>query len=334
MAIGAVVAVAGIAALAVSLSGSSTASSGSTSSSITSSTASSAVSVTATRIIEAETTYATTTFPNGSSSAVTIVNGSQSGGPNPYGPCSIAGQPAGFLFRILSNSSSAPVIGANVTARHFEASVNCDGSLFPGDTTIAHFQTDGSLWYSLDSSNAGFYNLTMTYEGHQYPSMIVPMYPVTLTLVTVDLPSGAFSVDVRTYGANDNYSGPSAISSFGNLSLKMTLANSSVKAGQFLPIRVELVGPGAWNASYGFQTLRVTNATGTVVFNATGRIPSLSPMTYTSALQDFVFSNGWNANYYPEPAGVTIQPGQYGVTISVEVAGHLFVTTQAVQVVA
>jgi len=164
--------------------------------------------------------------------------------------------------------------------------------------------------------------------------MDVPMYPVTLTLVTVDLPSGIFSVDVRTYGANDNYSGPSATSSFGDLSLKMTLPNSSVKAGQFLPIRVEFVGPGAWNASYGFQTLRVTNATDTVVFNATERIPSLSPMTYTGALQDFVFSNGWNANYYPEPAGVPIQPGQYQLTISVEVAGHLFVTTQAVQVVA
>ena len=202
-----------------------------------------------------------------------------------------------------------------------------------GNSSAITVTTNSTGWTILPEQ-LGSYNLTVAYAGRQYPSMDVPMYPVTLSLVTVDLPSGTFSVDVRTYGTNDNFSGPSAISSFGNLSLKMTLANSSVKAGQNLPIRVEFVGSGAWNASYGFQTLRVTNATGTVVFNVTERIPSLSPMTYTSALQDFAFSNGWNANYYPEPAGVPIQPGQYGVTISVEVAGHLFVTTQTVQVVA
>jgi hypothetical protein len=240
-------------------------------------------------------------------------------------PCFIAGESIGVWLRTVSDASGAPLGGVTLTAAN--TGNQC------GNSSAITVTTNSTGWTILPEQ-LGSYNLTVAYAGRQYPSMDVPMYPVTLSLVTVDLPSGTFSVDVRTYGTNDNFSGPSAISSFGNLSLKMTLANSSVKAGQNLPIRVEFVGSGAWNASYGFQTLRVTNATGTVVFNVTERIPSLSPMTYTSALQDFAFSNGWNANYYPEPAGVPIQPGQYGVTISVEVAGHLFVTTQTVQVVA
>ena len=239
-------------------------------------------------------------------------------------PCFIAGESIGVWLRTVSDTSGAPLGGVTLTASN--TGNQC------GNSSAITVTTNSTGWTILPEQ-LGSYNLTVAYAGRQYPSMDVPMYPVTLTLVTVDLPSGVFSVDVRTYGANDNYSGPSATSSFGDLSLKTTLANSSVKAGQFLPIRAEFVGPGAWNASYEFQTLRVTNATGTVVFNATERIPSLSPMTYTSALQDFVFSNGWNANYYPEPAGVPIQPGQYEVTISVEVAGHLYLATQAVEVV-
>src|SRR2546430_943044 len=93
MAIVAVVAVAGIAGFfAVSQSGSSTAGRGTMLSS-TGSAQGSTVSAAATRTIEAETTYDTTTFSNSSTSVVTITNGSQSGGPNPYAPCVIIGQP-------------------------------------------------------------------------------------------------------------------------------------------------------------------------------------------------------------------------------------------------
>ncbi|MDA4118690.1 MAG: hypothetical protein OK455_10140 [Thaumarchaeota archaeon] len=186
-----VAAVAGIAGLfAVTLSGSSSVSSGSTLSSTSSSTPSSTVYPLATRTIEAETTYHTTTFSNSSSSVVTITNGSQSGGPNPYAPCVIAGQPGGFHFRVLSDSSSAPVVGANITAFHIQANDSCNGVFHPGDFTVAHFQTDGSLWYWLDDSNAGIYNFTLTYLGHSVSIVSPQMKPITGSCVTLYLPSG------------------------------------------------------------------------------------------------------------------------------------------------
>jgi hypothetical protein len=189
MAIAAVVAVAGIAGFfALSQSGSSTASSGSTSSLTSGSTLSSVVSAVPTRTIEAETTYDTTTS-NSSTTVVTIVNGSQSGGPNPFAPCVILGQPAGFLFRILSDSSSAPVVGANVTATHLQAGDNCNGVVHPGDITVAHFQTDGSLWYLLDNSNAGVYNFTVSYLGQSFSFASPQMKPITGLCVTLYLPS-------------------------------------------------------------------------------------------------------------------------------------------------
>lgn len=237
--------------------------------------------------------------------------------------CTFSGESIGVWLRTVSDSSGAPIAGVNFTAANIEN--QCGGS-----TTAA--TTNSSGWI-IFPSQLGAYNLTMTYDGRHYPPMFFPMYPVTETLVTVSLPSGHFSVDVRTYGQSNDFSGPSATDSFGNLSLKMTLANPTVKQGQNLPIRVEFIGPGAWNASYLIQSLRITNASGMVVFNMTERIPSLSPMPYTDSLQDFVFSNGWNANYYPQPVGVPIPTGQYQVTISVQVGGHLFAATQTVQVV-
>jgi hypothetical protein len=186
-----VVAVAGIAGFfAVSLSGSSAVSNGSTSSSTSSSTLSSVVSAVPTRTIEAETTYYTTTSSNSSTSIVTIINGSQSGGPNPFAPCAIAGQPADFLFRILSDSSFVPVVGANVTAIHLQATDICNGVSHPGDITVAHFQTDGSLWYLLDNSNAGDYNFTVSYLGQSFSFASPQMEPITGLCVTLYLPSG------------------------------------------------------------------------------------------------------------------------------------------------
>jgi len=265
--------------------------------------------------ISTTTVTTTATMGAGGSSAVSSTQSTA---------CFFAGEPIGVWLRTVSDTSGAPLGGVTFTGAN--VGNQC------GDSSIAPVTTNSTGWIVLPGE-PGSYNLTMTYAGRQYPSIDFPMYPVTATVATIDLPSRIFSVDVRTYGTNDTYSGPSATASFGNLSLKMTLASSSVKAGQFLPIRVEFVGPGAWNSSYLFQTLRVTNASGTLVFNATQRIPSLSPMTYTSALRDFVTSNGWNARPYPQPDGVPIQPGLYQVTISAEVAGYLFVATQSVQVV-
>jgi hypothetical protein len=203
IAIVAVVAVAGIAGFfAVSLSGSSTVSSGLTMASTSSSTPSSTASAVATRTIEAQTTYDTTTFTNSSTSVVTIINGSQSGGPNPYAPCVIAGQPGGFHFRLLSYSSSVPVVGANVTAFHIQASDSCNGVFHPGDLTVAHFQTGGSLWYWLDDSNAGIYNFTVTYLGHPFSIVSPPMKPITGSCVTLYLPSGRTDSTYVTGGSS------------------------------------------------------------------------------------------------------------------------------------
>lgn len=191
MALVAVVTVAGVASFfALSLSGSSAVSSGSASSSTSSSTPSSMVSATATRTIEAQTTYDTTTFSDSSTAVVTIINGTQSGGPNPYAPCDIAGQPGGFHFRVVSDSSSAPIVGVNVTAFHLQAGDVCNGVLHPGDVTVAHFQTDGSLWYSLDDTNAGIYNFTVSYLGQPFSFVSPQMRPITGSCVTLYLPSG------------------------------------------------------------------------------------------------------------------------------------------------
>jgi len=145
-----------------------------------------------TRTITQETTYDTTTFSNSSTSVITIVNAGTTSNPptNPFAPCVIGGQPAGIYLRIISDSSLTPVVGVRVTAVHYEAGDDCNGVPHAGGITISSFQTDGSLWYGLDNSNAGTYSFMAEYSGHSYNFTSGEMKPVSVTCETLYLPSG------------------------------------------------------------------------------------------------------------------------------------------------
>jgi hypothetical protein len=234
------------------------------------------------------------------------------------------GMPIGVAVHVISDSSGSPLGG--VTFNGANVGNQC------GNSTISPITTNSSGWGSLPG-NLGSYDLSFSYLGHEYPDINIPMYPVTLTEVTLQLPSGIFSVDVLEYGGGQSFVGPTSSASYGKLTLNVTLGSSTVRTDQFLPIRVAFMGPGAWNASYVPITLIVTSASGTLVFNATQRAPSLYSMAYSSALQGLITYNGWNARPYPLPDGVPIALGNYEVTIEAEVVGHLFVAQTSFRVV-
>jgi len=236
--------------------------------------------------------------------------------------CSFTGESAGLELRVVSDLSRSPMGGASFSGANVGP---CGNSTIPPTTT----NSTGLVYLP---GGGGYYALNMSYQSRQYPEMNIAVYQVTLTIVTVQLPSGVFSVDVVPYGHVYAFVGPSSTSTYGKLTLNVTLGNSTVKTNEFLPIKVAFVGPGSWNASFGFVGLTVTNASGSIVFNSSQRSPSLSPLPFTDALQGFTTYNGWNARTYPGPPN-PIAPGNYLLTIEAEVGGHRYAVTEGVQVI-
>jgi hypothetical protein len=236
--------------------------------------------------------------------------------------CTFTGESDGVELRVVSDASGSPMGGVSFSG----ANVGPCGNLNVPPTTT----NSTGLFYL--PGGGGYDDLSMSYQGRQYPEMNIAEYPVTLTIVTVHLPSGVFSVDIVPYGHIYPFTGPSATSTYRKLTLNVTLANSTVKTEEFLPIRVAFIGQGSWNASSGEVSLRVTNASGSTVFNSSQRSPSLSPMAFTNSLQGFTTYNGWNAMPYPGPPD-PIATGNYLLTIEAEVNGHVYAVTEGVQVI-
>ena len=243
--------------------------------------------------------------------------------------CYIMGQPIGAGVQILSDGGS-PISGVNVTA-HVVGN-QCGG--FDVSTPL----TNSSGWVKLPGK-PGAYNLTFSYFGNQY-NVGVPMYPVSLTVIRVQVPSGFWTVDVRTYGgypgepiAGDLISARNGTTPF---QLKISLGSSSVKVGQFLPIKVSFIGAGASSTSYRWVTVVATNSQGLVVSNFSQRQDNLFFLGGTTAaglLRGFSSDDGWNATPHPPEFTVPVTPGTYTVTVVSTVDGRTLTASDVVQVI-
>ena len=218
---------------------------------------------------------------------------------------SVTGESAGAVLRVISDSDS-PIAGVQVSG----ANVNSCGSF-----AISPTATDSDGLITLPGT-FGTYSLTVAYQGHAY-NINMPMFPVFLTQITLHIPSGVFAVEVVPYGNRPVLNGPSFASTSEGLQLDITLGNSTVRAGDYLPIRVAIVGPGAWNASYAEVTTVVTNSLGVTVENFTDRMPDLYSIPYTNLLQGFTAYMGWNTN------NVQVAPGEYTLALTASFQGHL-----------
>ena len=218
---------------------------------------------------------------------------------------SVTGESAGAALRVLSDSGS-PIAGVQVNG----ANINACGSF-----AISPIVTDSDGLITLPGT-FGTYSLTVAYQGHAY-YVNMPMFPVSLTETTLHVPSGVFAVEVVAYGSRPVLNGPSFASSSGGLQLNITLGNYTVRAGDYLPIRVAIVGPGAWNASDAEVTTVVTNSAGVTVENFTERMPDLYSIPYTDLLQGFTTYTGWNTN------NVQVAPGEYTLALTASIHGHL-----------
>jgi hypothetical protein len=233
--------------------------------------------------------------------------------------------------QILSDGGS-PVVGVDVTAQ--VVGNQCGGFNIPGTVT------NSSGWIVLPGEPAA-YNLTFRYLGHEY-NVGAPMYPVSLTVIRVQVPSGFWTVDVRTYGGypGEPIAGPvdltSGVTEVAPLQLKITLGNPSVKEGQFLPIEVSFVGSGASNASYPWVTVAVTNSQGLVVSNFSQRQPNLfflGGRAATGLLRGFSSDGGWNATPHPPEFTVPVTPGTYAVKVESTIGGRTYAAIEVVQVI-
>jgi hypothetical protein len=110
----------------------------------------------------------------------------------PTNLCISPGQPKGVFFRVLNDSTSRPVVGANVIAIEDGYSGNCGNpaaSAFTWQDTEV-FTTNNTEWHSLTALNSVDYRLTVTYLGHAYSFVIAPPGLSIYTCGTLYLPSG------------------------------------------------------------------------------------------------------------------------------------------------
>src|SRR5437867_4261360 len=110
--------------------------------------------------------------------------------------CVILGQPGGIFLRVLSNSTLKPVAGVSVTAINRPAL--CNGSPAVSQT-VKTFTPNGTEWFPLPSDNNAAYSLAATYLGRTY-NITADLRPVSLTCVTLSLPSGQTDVKVTEFG--------------------------------------------------------------------------------------------------------------------------------------
>lgn len=109
--------------------------------------------------------------------------------------CIITGQPGGIVFRVLSDSTLMPVAGVSVIA--INTPFLCDGSPATSQT-VEMFTTNGTAWLPLPSDNNYGYSFIANYLGHTY-NFTAHLEPVSLTCVTLDIPSGRTNVTIAEY---------------------------------------------------------------------------------------------------------------------------------------
>jgi hypothetical protein len=101
--------------------------------------------------------------------------------------CSITGQAAGAFLRVLSDSTQAPVVGAQVYATNKPA--YCDSSTPAMSQSTITFTTNSTEWYSLDTLNNAGYSFVVKYSGQSY-SFTINLEPISGTCATLFVPSG------------------------------------------------------------------------------------------------------------------------------------------------
>jgi hypothetical protein len=99
------------------------------------------------------------------------------------------GQPGGAFIRILNDSTSVAIMGANVTATR-QLGGSCNGST---EIQTVHFTTNGTEWYSLPVLNGGTYQIIVNYLGQTY-SLTLPLDLSIYNCGTLYLPSGGTNV--------------------------------------------------------------------------------------------------------------------------------------------
>lgn len=242
----------------------------------------------------------------------------------------ILGESVGAAVQVVSESGS-PVAGVEITG---QTVAQCE------IIEVWHAVTNSTGWIR-QGGGFGAYNLTFTYSGRAY-NVGAPTYPVSLTVVRVQVPSGFWSLDVRTYGGypGEQILGPVDLTSgaIGTtpFRLAISLGNSSVKEGQQLPIEVSFVGQGASDASYQWVTVVATNSQGAIVSNFSQRQPNLfflGGRSASSLLRGFSSDDGWNANPHPPEFTVPVTPGTYTATVKCTIGGRTLMASGVVQVV-
>jgi hypothetical protein len=106
--------------------------------------------------------------------------------------CISPGQPLGVFLRVLNDSTSLPVVGANVTALANGYSGNCGiatVSTFTWQSTYV-FITNSTEWYPLNLVNVDSYQFTVSYLGQTYNFHLAPLGLSVYTCGTMYLPSG------------------------------------------------------------------------------------------------------------------------------------------------
>ena len=240
------------------------------------------------------------------------------------------GESAGAALQVVSESGS-PIAGVQVTGQTVAQCLV---------TEVWHAVTNSTGWIR-QGGGYGAYNMTFSYSGRVY-NVGAPTYPVSVTVVRVQVPSGFWTLDVRTYGGYpgepiagpvDLTSGAIAASPF---QLGITLGNSSVKEGEQLPIEVSFVGQRASDSSYPWVTVVATNSQGTIVSNFSQRQPDLfflGGSAAASLLRGYSSDDGWNANPHPPEFTVPVTPGTYTVTVKSTIGGRTLMARGVVQVI-
>ena len=105
--------------------------------------------------------------------------------------CTFPGQSMGLGMSILSDSSSTPVIGANVAAL-YEFNGSCSGGFQQRQTTQS-FTSNNTQWNYLYGLNNGNYTFSVAYSVHTY-NFTAQLRPSVYTCAILSLPSGKTNI--------------------------------------------------------------------------------------------------------------------------------------------
>jgi hypothetical protein len=110
--------------------------------------------------------------------------------------CVLLGQPGGLWLRIISDSTSTSIAGAEVTATNQPAFC---GSAPETNQTSVMFTTNGTEWYHFNPLFNGAYSFAIKYSDEFYFFAAV-LRPVSQTCVTLYVPSWRTNITITKYG--------------------------------------------------------------------------------------------------------------------------------------